>query len=140
LRKNTKISQQVVYEISSSSSSENISVDSSLETLIGEQGCFSTDDSHPAGGPKGSFVAGEPQGSFEVGKPGSSPPTVAGVGKAAWMKPLAVQQLGQTIVHLVFSSSSSSSDRSSPSSEPDNARPQGSVEYNISEDEGMPIE
>jgi hypothetical protein len=109
-----------------------------LETPIGEQGGFFANDSHPASGPKGSFAVGEPQGLFVAGEPGSSPPTVVGVGEATWMMPLAVQQPGQPIVHLVFSSSSSSSDRPSPPSELDNARPQGSVEYNISGDGGMP--
>jgi hypothetical protein len=92
LQKNTRISQEVIYEISSSSSSKNIPVDNSLETSIGEQGGFSVDDSHPTGGAKGTFATGKPQGSFVVGELGSSPPIVVGIGEVAWMMPLAVQR------------------------------------------------
>jgi hypothetical protein len=128
LRKNTRVPQQVVYKILSSSSSGNIPVDNSLETPIGEQGGSFADDSHPAGKPQGLFAVGGPQGSFVAGRLGSSPPTVAYVGEVTWMMPLADQRHGQPIVHLVFSNSSSSFDCPNPPSELDNARPQGFVE------------
>jgi hypothetical protein len=108
LRKNTRVPQQVVYEILSSSSSGNVPVDNSLETLIGEQGGSFADDLHPVGGPQDPFAVGGPQGSFAAGRLGSLPPTVACIGEVAWMMPLAVQRHGQPIVHLVFFNSSSS--------------------------------
>ncbi|KAB9384667.1 hypothetical protein FH972_027029 [Carpinus fangiana] len=132
LRKNTTgVPQQVIHKISSSSSCGDVLADSSLETPIDEQGGSSADDSHPAGGAQSSFAAGGP---------GGSPPTVGGAGEAVWMMPLAVQRPGQPILHLVFSSSSSSSDHPSSPSECDNARSQGSVEQNISEEGGMPAQ